>query len=507
LAQEVRKTIGVCCGSLLLSLGTLLPQNRPPRTLQVKVAADTKFYIQDRWHSGAGREIRRAFAHFEGPFGLQFKIKEFVYWSPKSPENTLPHFLNELRQDSGREGWDITIGVISPERISQEPFAMASYFDGYVLVTDLRPKCPLEFLIAHELAHMFGAVDIKERDSIMSMREASYRFDAFTQSVVSLQRDRSFHPSLFPLSADALDDSIELFKERAGLGLEEPGAYLRLAILCSEREDYASAQEACLSLLRLNPGLEGLHSLLGNIYLGQNEDDKALEEMLKELAICPDLPETHCNLALAYSRKGRVNEAAEQYKLALRLDPRFAKAHADLGHLYLKDGVVDQAISECRTALRICPENLEALCTLAAALLFISDPARLFDLSAPGTEAVRAVGEAVELCQKAISLRADIAGPHSILGVAYVFQKNFPAAEKEFLQAIEISPDSLLAHFHLGLIYFSSGRTEMAAYHLKRIIDLDPSSELGHWILTQVFQAQNCGSVTLRCLRNADLKD
>jgi len=512
MAGDVRRSIWICCGSLLLSLGAIFPQDRSPRIIQVRVAADTKFCIQDRWHSRACREIRKSFAHFEAPFGLQFKIKEFIYWSPESPRNTLLHFLNDLRNNSRREGCDIIIGIISPERLTGGPGGMASYFDGYILVTDLGSKCPLEFLVTHELGHMFGGVDLNEKGSIMSIREASYQFDEFSKKIILLQRDRSFNSSLFPLSVSALDESIELFKRRAKSGLEETGVYFRLAILCTEKKDYASAQEACLSLLRLNPDLEGLHSLLGNIYLSRNEDDKALEEMLKELAICPDLPETHCNLALAYSKKGRVNKAAEEYKLALGLDPNFARAHADLGRLYLKEGAIDQGISECRMALKICPEISDALCSLAAALILKYETAIAYEpsdgrpIGNPDLGRIP-IAEAVELGQKAISLRADLAGPHNILGVAYILQKNFPGAEKEFLEALEISPDSLLAHFHLGLIYFSSGQTEKAAYHLRIIMELDPSSDLGQWILAQVFQKQNAVSVALNCLRNDDLKD
>jgi len=507
MARKVRRSIWICCGLLLLSLGPIFPQDRSPRTIQVKVAADTKFCIQDRWHSRACREIRKSFAHFDGQFGLQFKIKEFIYWSPKSPKNSLPHFLNDLRKNSGRDGYDIIIGVISPERLIGRPSGMASYFDGYILVTDLEPKYPLEFLITHELCHMFGAVDLDERDSIMSMREVSYQFDEFTKKMVLLQRDRSFNSSFFPLSTNALDESIELFKRRTELRLEEPGVYFKLAVLCTERKDYASAQDACFPLLKSYPDLVGLHSILGNIFLGQDEDDKAIEELLKELAICPDLPEIRCNLGLAFSKKGRLNDAVEQYKFALGLDPNFAKAHADLGHLYLKEGAIDQAIGECRTALKICPEISEALCTLAASLILKHESAVSTELSATETEAVKAIEEAVELCQKAISLRGDIAGPHNILGVAYVFQKNFQGAEAEFMKSEEISPDSLLAHFNLGRLYFSSGQTEKAAYHLKKIMALDPSSDLGHWILAQVFQAQNSSTVTLKYLRNDGLKD
>lgn len=516
MAREVRRSLWTCCGLLLLCLGAIFPQDRSPRTIQVKIAADTKFCIQEGWHSGACREIRKSFAYFDGPFGLQFKIKEFIYWSPKSPRNTLLHFLNDLRKNSGRDSCDIIIGVISPERLTEGPFGTASYFDGYILVTDLKPRYPLKFLITHELCHMFGAVDLNEEDSIMSMRETSCQIDEFTQKMLLVQRDRSFNSSLFPLSANALDESIELFKRRAELGLEEPGVYFKLAVLCSESKDCALAQDACFHLLKSNPDLEGLHSILGNIYLSRNEDDKAIEELLKELAICPDLPETRCNLGLAYSKKGRVNDAVEQYKLALGLDPNFAKAHADLGHLYFKEGAIDQAIGECRSALKICPEIPDALCTLAAALILRSEPAVSSELlearqgadpDPKAREDAEAIKEVVELCKKAISLQANISGPHHILGVAYIFQKNYQAAEAEFLRSLEISPHSLLAHFNLGRLYFSSGQTEKAAYHLKKITGLDPSSDLVHWILAQVFQAQNSSTVTLKYLRNDDLKD
>jgi len=501
----------VRCLLFLLSAVALYPQGRFPRIVTVKIAVDEEFCVQDTGHLSLCKEIRKSFLHFDGSFDIHFKIKELVYWKPKTTKKHILYFLNDLRKNVKRDPRDLVIGIISPGRLTGGPAGMASYFDGYILVTEKKPRYSLEFLITHELCHIFGAVDLNEKDTIMAIQDPSFKFDEFTRHIIVIQKYRSFSPSSFPLSRNELDEAISLYKQRTELRLEEPGVYFRLAILYLEKEDYDSALSTCYALLKSNPDREGLHTILGNIYLGQNDSDKAIDEFQKELTLSPDLPEIHCNLGLAYAQKAMNDNAAEQYKLALRIDPNYVKAHDNLGDLYLKEGNIEQSIDEYRAVLAICSEIPEALCSLGAALIhkheselsFGQSGARLggnpdLNRRAETQEADNAIEEAVGLCKKSISLEPNVPEAHNILGVVYAYQKKDKEAEGEFLKALEFDPDSLQAHFNLGLLYFTLGAAEKAAFHLKKIIEINPSSELSNWILSQVFQTQKARSVALK---------
>lgn len=479
----------------------LYSQALSPRTINVKVVADENFRTRDSWMEDTCKIIRDSFFQFDKRFGIHLKIKDCVYWKPEGSKKPIPYFLNDLRNKVNKETSDLVLGIISPQRIAQGPAAGASFPDGYILVIELKPKYPYAYLLSHELCHIFGAVDLNEKDTIMAVRDPSHKFDAFTQQAILLHKDRPFSPGSLPLPRDKVDEAISLFRQRAELRLGESEIFMRLINLYGEKKDYASALSACSDLQKLNPNQTELHSLLGNIYLNQNDNDKAIDEFQKALGISQELPDTYCNLGLAYARKGLSDDAEAQYKLAVKLGPNHFRSHANLATLYLKRGKIDQAISECQTALAICPEMADVLCTQAAALVQRNDRVVTFsgcpevpvwdpniDNSALARRAENEIREAEGLCRKALILKPDLPEAHNVLGIVYINQKKYGEAEAEFLRALEISPDHQQAHYYLGLLYFTLGSTDKAAFHLRKIIEIDPSSDLGLWILARSFR-------------------
>jgi len=510
-AKMARAAVGVkWLGGLLIMLNAALlyPQDSSPRTVTVKLVADEKFRESDAWLEETRQTIKNSFFHFDRRFGIRLKIKEFHYWKPNGAGKPLPYYLDDLRSTINKSDSDLVIGIVSTHRLANGPAAISHFFDGYILAAGLKQRETLEFLLTHEICHIFGAIDLNEKEAIMAGRDPAERFDEFTEQVVRLHKCRTFCPNSFPLPANALDEAISLFKHRAELGLGEPETYMRLTILYGERKDYNSALSACSELQKLSPGLKTIHGIMGNLYLNQNHNEKAIDEFQIALASNPDSPDIQCNLGIAFARKGLLHDAEARYKSALELDPNSIKAHANLANLYFMLGNTDQAIYECRTALAISPEVAEALCTLAAALIRKNGPiiALSNEAEAAGwdpdlndiTEIRRAekgVQEAVEICQKAAALKPDLPDAHNILGIGYAYQERPREAEAEFLRALEIKPGHLQAHYNLGLLYFARGGGEKAAAHLKKIIEIDPSSALARRVLARVFERQNGYSV------------
>ena len=74
------------------------------------------------------------------------------------------------------------------------------------------------------------------------------------------------------------------------------------------------------------------------------------------------------------------------------------------------------------------------------------------------------------------SLKAEIALPYSraLEGRALQLEDKKPkTAEKLFLKALEFNPESVDAHYHLGLIYVGGKRYKKAIEHYKKVVDID----------------------------------
>lgn len=504
LAQLAR---GVLPGLLILGLATpALGQDSTERIVNLKVVADIDFLPIDNWKAETIDIIRDSFSHFRDRFGIQFTIREFDYWKPETTKNVMNHYLDDLRKKVEKGNCDIVLGIISPAKIISGSAAICNSNEGYILTRDIKPRDSFESILVHELCHIFGAIDLKEKGSIMSGRDPGTRFDEFTRQVILCHKHRTFSPSPSPLSKDMLDELISLFKKRSELGFEKPELYSRLAILFLEKKDYDSALHFCAQALKENAEMGEIHTILGNIYSLQDRSRQAVDEYRKALITNPNSADVHCNLGLALAKMGESNEAEAGYKRALKLNPHYARAHANLGNLYLRQGKIEEAISECRAALEICPDVAEPLCTLGAALIGKYEPVAASPTDVGGAEwdpdlsgtiepggADKAFQEAIALCQKALSLKPDLFQAHNVLGIILALQKK--QAEEEFFRALEIKPDYLEAHYNLALLYYTNGETEKVVQHLRRLLEINPNSGLGHQILARIFQAQKPLSV------------
>ena len=79
---------------------------------------------------------------------------------------------------------------------------------------------------------------------------------------------------------------------------------------------------------------------------------------------------------------------------------------------------------------------------------------------------------------RAIALDPFLADPHAALGmVKSHYEFDFPGAEKEFLRAIELNPNSAYAHLFYGNCYLLPvGRTQDAIAENRKALELDPLS-------------------------------
>ncbi len=489
---------------IILFIPNALSQTPSKRIVHLKIATDRDLTNVDTLRMDVRRLVSESCRQFQSHFGIAFKTEEFVHWNPEAHLPSMKCYLNDLRTKTNREGNDIVIGIISNARTSDLTAGLASYYHGYIILKDLKSKTAMASVLIHELCHMFGAVDIHENNSIMNVEHLGCEFDEFTKDIISLNKHRGFDHNRPPLSQSCIDEAIKLYKKRADLRLGEPELHIVLASLYLEKLEFSQALVQCQKAIEIKPELMGIHILIGNIHLKTGEAELALNAYRKASLLFPQLPEIHFNLGLAYTQMGMIDKALLAYLETIELDPFYFDAYANLGYLYLKKNDPDLAIQASQKALEIIPDSPEVLTTLGAALLFRSrycsdngteNAAHSTFSNGYNTSPIdskqkeKFTKEALERCQKAISLKPDLPQSHNILGVALAYSGDIDGAEAEFKKACKLRSDYLEAHFNLGVLYFLNLRLGESVDCFTRVLAIDPDFALGYQKLTEVYHA------------------
>jgi tetratricopeptide (TPR) repeat protein len=92
---------------------------------------------------------------------------------------------------------------------------------------------------------------------------------------------------------------------------------------------------------------------LGNLLLQQNQNDDAIENLVKAREISPQDSRVYESLGKAYLRLNKFAEAKEELEQAVALAPDSAAAHYMLGQVYRKTGATERARAEFDRAVAL----------------------------------------------------------------------------------------------------------------------------------------------------------
>src|SRR5512138_513582 len=220
----------VFAGLLLLAAYPAGGSEVTPRTVTIRLAVDHSVADLTEWRFRANIFLESAARIFHARFGIKLSVKGPGRWSPDRSRKSLEDALTDLAAKVPAEGCDIVMGVIDPDRVNSPTLGIASYTNSCILLSNALDEDAMRYAFMHELCHVFGAIDLKEKGSLMSVAGHGMGIDPFTAEAVRLNRDRIFTRGRFPLSGAGLDAAIELYKNRAGLGRGEPELYLFLTL-------------------------------------------------------------------------------------------------------------------------------------------------------------------------------------------------------------------------------------------------------------------------------------
>jgi tetratricopeptide (TPR) repeat protein len=202
--------------------------------------------------------------------------------------------------------------------------------------------------------------------------------------------------------------------------------------------------------------------LLGESYFRSHQQQQ-LEALIQQLSnLSPDCPALHMLAGEAYDRLNDTDAAIQEFSQAERSDPRLPRIHFYLGYLYWERREDARAASE-----------------FAA------------ELASPGGERAQAEGYLGDIAMRnGDAKRAEehfkraIAGGRGVriayLGLGRIFQEQlrWTEAEREFIAALALDPDSADVYYQLARVYRAEGKLAQQKAMLSKMREISEGKRL-----------------------------
>lgn len=138
-----------------------------------------------------------------------------------------------------------------------------------------------------------------------------------------------------------------------------PQLHHNLAIVLSKKKDVAGAEASYLKAIEVKPDYDEGYVGLTNLYVAQNQADKAVELLTKVLAARPDDAKLQFQLGFAQFTAGQYEPATEAFKKAETLDATNAEVHYYLGTIALTAGRPAECAERLEKYLSMKPTNTQ----------------------------------------------------------------------------------------------------------------------------------------------------
>jgi tetratricopeptide (TPR) repeat protein len=472
----------------------------PAREVRVLVLADEEVRERPDWQQRVTAAMAFVSGEFERLFHIRLAIRRFGAWRSEDALRSLDLLIEKVDAEADRGDCEVVLALTAQRNLQDRFVGLSMYKEGTLLarVDDGPPD--LERVLEHEWGHLFGAVHIADRGSVMDSLLQGGEFGALNSRIILLHRDRPFNGVDFPLPQEKLAGAAEIYSlicvfnarakavdrdrplppEVPGVSishrlldvLDEAGrrdmsalddAYVLLAEVELERKELGPALEACRDALRLNPENVETRNLLGVISRRQGRIDEAIETYEAILKEKPRSARFLYNMGIARVKKGETETAMGLYRRAVEIRPSFTEAWNNIGELELRAGRLDEAeqafvkAASLNRAFALAHSNLAEVCVRKKA----------FD---------RALAEV----RLALEQRPDLPGPHNVHGNLLHQQGRTEEAVREYEAVLAIDPEYEKAYYNLGICLFEAGRIEEAAAKFMKAIELVPRFSEAH---------------------------
>ena len=182
------------------------------------------------------------------------------------------------------------------------------------------------------------------------------------------------------IKAELYDDAIEYYQEAIRLNPDAEWTAIVChalgAIYAEIKENYEAAEATFNAGIVLDPNNVDIQLSLGDMYMAQNDLDKAIKTYCDAISVEPENYLSYAKAGLALWEKDYLEEAIVAFHKSIEINPNFEIAQNNLGVVYL-DGIGDPkaSIEYFKNAIEINPNYTLAYFNLGRAYQIIGDKA------------------------------------------------------------------------------------------------------------------------------------
>lgn len=223
--------------------------------------------------------------------------------------------------------------------------------------------------------------------------------------------------------------------------------------------DIEKQRDSDEKLVSMFPNDERAHVILGQFYMAQREDNKAITEFQKAADINPKFASAYNMMGYAYKNLEKYTEAENAFQKYISLIPNDPNPYDSYGELLLKEGKFDQSIQNYQKALSISPDFTSSKSGIIMAYIYQGN----FD---------KARSEINNFLSSATT-NPDKETAHRLLGISYIYEGNLDKALSAFQDEYKLAeaendfPDLAAINVRLANVLYEKGNYSEAKDKLK----------------------------------------
>jgi tetratricopeptide (TPR) repeat protein len=257
-----------------------------------------------------------------------------------------------------------------------------------------------------------------------------------------------------------------------------------------ESGDWQRAGELAAALCSRNGAPYEAFELLGRARDAAKDFAGADAAYQSAIRLAPEAAGPHVSLGVSYVQRGQPDRAMEQFREALTRDPRNVAALSNAGSLELSAGHFAEAENYYNVASEVVPNDPVTLLGLATAALGAGHRdmalASASQLSAAASPPIHfslgvlfarfsmypeAAAEFESLVRRGVRSQELFLS----LGRVYSQQERFDAAKESYFKAIDLNPNDAAPYIRVGADYLAQHKSSFALAWLFRAVNLDRS--------------------------------
>lgn len=240
------------------------------------------------------------------------------------------------------------------------------------------------------------------------------------------------------------------------------GLYVDALALVGSNEPN-QAVEKLKQAVKKNPNFAMAYSLLGNIYLQQNNLPESAQAYQKATDLNPWSYEDFRDLGRVYQLMENFDSAAKAYAKACELDPQSSEVWCGAANSYYQLGDYESALQFGQSARNVAPADSETQKLLGDIYTARQDNEL-----------------AIESYKRAIELKGNDPNLMLQLAVVYLRAERFDSA-KELLESVAaVVPSSAEVWRHLGFTYLKLGETDLSIVKYLKAVQIASDDWRGH---------------------------